>query len=78
MELVKIASTNWNYLNCFVNTNDKIKNVSFMKSLKILYADFNCGIDQNGIKNLNLVKISTFNNYKITNVSFMKSLKIYY
>jgi hypothetical protein len=31
-----------------VSWNKKITNVSFMKNLKKLYADGNCGIDQNG------------------------------
>ena len=49
-----------------------------MKSLKILDADQNCGIDQNSIQNLDLVMLSIIGNDKITNVSFMKSLKKLY
>jgi len=56
--------------------NKKITSVSFMKSLKILYAEDNCGIDQNGIDCLDLVELYADSNTKITNVSFMKSLKV--
>ena len=49
-----------------------------MKSLKVLHASDSCGIDQNGIKNLDLVKLDASYNHKITNVSFMKSLKVLY
>src|ERR1700744_2527608 len=62
------------------SNNYKIKNVSQMAStLKILNANFNCGIDQNGIKDLHLTKLNASNNYKIKNVSQMAStLKILY
>jgi hypothetical protein len=58
-----------------VSNNNKITNVSFMKKLKILYADGTCGIDQNDIKGLDLIKLNANNNNKIKNVSFMKNLK---
>ena len=45
-----------------VSNNPKITNVSFMKNLKILKAGWHCGIDQNGIQDLDLVRFS-FNIY---------------
>ena len=47
-----------------------------MKSLQILYAFGECGINQKGIEGLNLIKLNARNNSKITNVSHMKSLQI--
>ena len=64
--------------NLNAKNNLKIKNVSFMKSLKVLHAQGNCGIDQEGINQLDLVELYTANNGKIKNVSFMKSLKVYH
>ena len=48
-----------------------------MKSLKTLQAGGKCGIDQNGIKNLNLIALYYSDNEKITDVSFMQSVKVY-
>ena len=48
---------------------------SFMKNLKILHAEDKCGIDQNGIRGLNLKKLYAHDNKGIYNVSFMKKLK---
>ena len=46
-------------------------------TLKILYASGNCGIDQNGIKDLHLIELYANNNEKIKDVSQMAStLKI--
>jgi hypothetical protein len=48
-----------------------------MKSLKILGASWDCGINQVGIDGcLQLVELRTKNNEKIVNVSHLKSLKI--
>jgi hypothetical protein len=47
-----------------------------MKQLKILSANFESGIDQNGIYGLDLIELYVDDNEKITNVSFMKNLKI--
>ena len=58
-----------------LTSNNKITNVSFMKNLKKLDASDDCGIDQSGIKELNLVELNADDNNKITNVSFMKKLK---
>src|ERR1700753_1849975 len=60
--------------------NKKIKDVSQMAStLKILDARYNCGIDQNGIKDLHLTKLYASGNEKIKDVSQMTStLKILY
>ena len=40
--------------------------------LKILYCGNDCGIDQNGISQLNLTKLYANNNEKIKNVNHMK------
>src|ERR1700761_9025583 len=57
--------------------NKKIKEVSQMAStLKILNASYNCGIDQNSIKDLHLTKLDASGNEKIKDVSQMASLKI--
>src|ERR1700744_5362350 len=60
------------------NSNEKIKDVSQMAStLKILDARYNCGIDQNGIKDLHLTELNASDNEKIKDVSQMAStLKI--
>ena len=47
-----------------------------MKNLKRLKAwGHFCGIDQNGIKGLDLIELDITDNPKITDVSFMKNLK---
>ena len=58
--------------------NRQIKNVNHMKNtLKKLNCGWNCGIDQNGISQLNLIELYTFDNKKIKNVNHMKeTLKI--
>lgn len=48
--------------------NTNINYVSFMLSLIRLVANLNSGIDQNGIKNLNLIKLSVNDNSKIYDV----------
>ena len=49
-----------------------------MKSLRVLGCGslfgYICGIDQNGIKGLNLTKLYAFNNSKISDVSWMSNL----
>jgi len=62
------------YLNA--SNNFKITNVSHMKSLQILHAEGDCGINQQEIKGLNLIKLDASYNSKITNVSHMESLQI--
>ena len=47
-----------------------------MKSLQILRANNSCGIDQAGIKGINLEKLYACHNSKIKDVSFMKSLEV--
>ena len=64
------------YLNVIYNLD--IKHISWMKNLKELYASGNCGIDQKGIKGLNLIKLNVHDNSKIKKVSFMTSLKKLY
>src|ERR1700742_2394045 len=61
----------------YAANNKKIKDVSHIAStLKIsikiiLYANGNCGIDQNGIKDLHLTKLYANSNIKIKDVSHM-------
>ena len=52
-------------LNAWNNSN--ITNVSFMKNLKELDAAEFCGIDQEGIEGLDLVKLDAWHNPKIIN-----------
>jgi len=52
------------YLNA--SDNSKITNVSHMKSLQILCAFGNCGINQEGIKGLNLTQVYAIHNQKIS------------
>ena len=47
-----------------------------MRNLKILHAERDCGIDQSGIVNLDLIEFYANRNSKIHNVSFMRNLKI--
>ena len=46
-----------------------------MTKLKVLYASHKSGINDEGIKNLNLEKLNAYNNSKITNVNHMTKLK---
>ena len=64
---------NLKYLNA--NDNKKIKDVSWIKTLQILNASCNCGIDQKGIEGLNLIELNAWNNKKIKDVSWIKSLQ---
>ena len=56
--------------------NPKITSVSHMTNLQVLHARGNCGIDQKGIKELNLVKLYASYNPKITSVSYMTNLQV--
>ena len=58
--------------------NSKITNVNYMTKLQVLHAGNDCGIDDNGIKDLNLIELNAFNNSKITNVNHMTKLQILY
>src|ERR1700761_6002484 len=63
-----------NITKLYASSNEKIKDVSQMTStLKILNASYNCGIDQNGIKDLHLTKLNASSNEKIKDVSQMAS-----
>ena len=54
----------------YASNNKKIKDVSQMAStLKILNASYNCGIDQNGIKDLHLTELYASYNGKIKDVN---------
>ena len=55
--------------------NIKINDVSWMSYLQELDSSYNCGIDQNGIKNLNLIKLNAHDNTKIKDVSWMSNLE---
>ena len=57
--------------------NEKIKNVNHLSKLKILDCSGDCGIDQEGIKDLQLIeKLYAINNNKIKNVNHLTKLKI--
>ena len=57
--------------------NKKIKNVNHLTKLKILDCSRNCGIDQEGIKDVQLIEeLYTNNNKKIINVNHLTKLKI--
>ena len=47
-----------------------IKNIYHMTPLKILYACFNCGIDQDSINGLSLVELHTMFNKKIKCITY--------
>jgi hypothetical protein len=47
-----------------------------MTNLKILYASWDSGICDDGIKDLNLTKLFASNNPNITNINHMTKLKI--
>jgi len=49
-----------------------------MTNLKELHASEYCGIDDNGIQNINLEILDVYNNPKITNVNHMTRLKQLY
>ena len=46
-----------------------------MINLQKLNASRNCGIDNDGIKGLNLIELYVSNNPKITNVNWMKKIQ---
>src|SRR2546430_1475517 len=58
-----------------VKNNPYVKDISWMTNLRELDASENCGIDQNGIKGLNLIKLKVYNNPKIQDVSWMTNLR---
>ena len=55
--------------------NPKITNVNHMTNLKVLNASVNCGIDDKGIKEVDLEILCAYSNSKITNVNHMSNLK---
>ena len=56
--------------------NPKMTNINHMTNLQILDASYNCGLDDNGIKDLNLIELDVSDNPKITNVNHMTNLQI--
>jgi hypothetical protein len=54
----------------------KVTNVNHMTNLKILFATGGSGIDDNGIKDLNLAVLDVWGNTQITNLNHMTNLKI--
>ena len=62
-----------------VSYNSKVSNINHMTKLQILDAScvyLECGIGDNGIKNLNLIELYAADNKKIKNVNHMTNLKI--
>jgi hypothetical protein len=56
-----------NLIELYADGNSKITNINHMTNLKILSAQSpSCGIDNNGIKDLNLIKLFTYYNPKMT------------
>jgi hypothetical protein len=61
---LSIQNLNLTILNA--NNNPNITNINYINNLKELYACGKlCGIGNNGIKNLNLIKLESTNNNKI-------------
>ena len=59
------------------NNNKKIKNVNNLTKLKILDCSYDCGIDQEGIKDLQLIEVLyASDNKKIKNVNHLTKLKV--
>ena len=59
--------------------NKKIINVNHLTNLKKLYCHGGCGIDQEGIKDLQLIEeLNANDNKKIKNVNHLYKLKILY
>ncbi len=56
--------------------NEKIKDVNHMTNLKVLNADYDCGISDDGIKQLNLIELSASGNSKIKDVNHLTNLKV--
>ena len=62
------------------NNNKKIKKINHMTNLRILYASWKCGIDDDSLIStfggLNLVKLNAWNNPKIKKINHMTNLRI--
>lgn len=58
------------------DSNINVTNVNHLSRLKKLNAEYICGINDEGIKDLNLYELDASNNRKITNVNHMNNLKI--
>ena len=59
------------------NDNKKIKNVNHLTKLKILNCSNACGIDQEGIKDLQFIEeLNASGNEKIKNVNHLTKLKV--
>lgn len=63
-----------NLIELNASDSDKIKNVNHMTNLKILYANNNCGIIDDGISDLDLIYIFLV----ITEINHMKNLELLY
>ena len=61
-----------------IRHNKNINDISFLTTLKKLYVNHLCGIDQQGIYRLDLIELYADSNEKIKDVSFMTSLKKLY
>ena len=55
--------------------NPKITHINHMTNLKELNAGGKCGIDNYGVKNINLEVLYAYDNQKITNIKHMTNLK---
>ena len=91
LEIWDFCNIHYRYRNTLTNTillaypfirylnatyNPKITNVNHLTNLKILWACGTSGIDDYGIKNLNLIELYAYNNPKITNANHLTNLKV--
>jgi hypothetical protein len=60
----------YNLEELYASNNEKIKNVNHLIKLKILDCSYDCGIDQEGIKDLKLIeKLYALGNKKIQSIN---------
>lgn len=60
------------------NDNEKIKDITHLKKLKILFANGRCGITDDNLNCHELVVLGASNNEKIRNIKHLKKLKVLY
>ena len=70
LEIHDFLNIDKKYVNRFSN-----KILMHYPSIKYLNASYNSGIDDNGIKHLNLIELNAYNNRKITDVNHLTKLQ---
>ena len=58
-----------------VNNNQKVRKISQLCNLQKLYIDWNCGVTNDEIKNLNLIELYAHANSKINKIKHMTNLQ---